>query len=200
MSRSSSNDATTAGRPFHIVTWLDARLFRLPDPDRPPAGNTVSRVEPDEQWLRPPPRGGVLVFDGYCGFCTRTAQFVLRLDELKRVRALPLQGRDVLRVTGLTREEALREATWIGADGVRWTGAGAMAAALSAATGLPALLVYRIPPVRAAADRVYRWVAEHRRLLRGVTPYCEASLDADCDPDLGESCGCAVPAAAHASG
>jgi predicted DCC family thiol-disulfide oxidoreductase YuxK len=148
----------------------------------------VDTVAPDEDVLRTPAGGGVLVFDGYCGFCTRSVYSVLRLDRRGRVRALPLQGRRVLALTGLTREQALRQAWWVGHDGARLGGAGAMAAAVGAATGLPTVRLYRLPRLRALADWVYRWVAGHRRLLRGVTPHCIASPEADCDADDGHSC------------
>lgn len=150
---------------------------------------TVSTIGADERVLRVPERGGVLVFDGYCGFCTRAVHAVLRLDRRGRVRALPLQGPDVLRLTGLTREDALHQVWWIGADGRRVGGAGAMAAVLGGP--LPAL--YRLPGLRQVADRAYRWVAEHRRLLRGVTPHCVARPEAGCDADVGMSCGVAPP-------
>jgi predicted DCC family thiol-disulfide oxidoreductase YuxK len=125
------------------------------------------------------------VFDGCCGFCTRAIQMVLRWDRRSRVRALPMQGPRVLQLTGLTREQALHEAWWIGADGARHGGAGAMAAAASAVTRLPFLRVYRLPGLRQVLDRAYRWVADHRRVLRGVTPHCTAHPEACGHPDAG---------------
>lgn len=154
----------------------------------------VAGTAPDETELRVPPRGGVLVFDGYCGFCTRAVHAVVRLDRRGRIRALPLQGPRVLALTGLTRELALHEAWWIGADGTRLGGAGAMAAAASAATGVPLVRLYLVPGLRSVADRGYRWVAEHRRLLRGVTPHCVVHPEALCDEDVGHSCGPGVDA------
>jgi predicted DCC family thiol-disulfide oxidoreductase YuxK len=129
-------------------------------------------IGPREQVLGVPGSGGVLVFDGLCGFCTRAVYAVQRWDRRGRVRALPLQGPRVLELTGLTREEALREAWWIGADGARLRGAEAMTAALAAAAGIPLLQLFRVPGVRPLAVRVYRWVAAHRRMLRGVRPHC----------------------------
>jgi predicted DCC family thiol-disulfide oxidoreductase YuxK len=129
-------------------------------------------VGPEERVLAVPPGGGVLVFDGRCGFCTRAVYAVRRRDRRGRVRTLPLQGYGVLKLTGLTREQALREAWWIGADGVRLHGAEAMAAAVASATGVPLLRLVRLPGVGALAARAYRTVAAHRRDLRGVQPYC----------------------------
>lgn len=153
---------------------------------------TVSAIAAGEDTLVLPAGGGVLVFDGYCGFCTRAVLAVLTLDRRDRVRALPLQGPRVLELTGLTREQALHQAWWI-TGGERVGGAGAMAAACSTVTRVPLLRVYRLPGVRQVADRGYRWVAEHRRLLRGVTPWCEAHPEAGCDADAGVSCGVHPP-------
>ncbi|MDQ3763439.1 MAG: DUF393 domain-containing protein [Actinomycetota bacterium] len=149
------------------------------------ASRAVSAVDPQETVLRVPRGGGVLVFDGYCGFCTRAVRAVLRLDRCGRVRALPLQGPRVLALTGLTREQALQEAWWVGTSGTRLGGAAALTAAVSAAVGIPLGWLHQTPGLRALLDRTYRWVAEHRRLLRGVTPYCVAYPCAQCEPDRG---------------
>jgi predicted DCC family thiol-disulfide oxidoreductase YuxK len=151
--------------------------------------NSISTVPDTEHALRVPAGGGVLVFDGYCGFCTRAVRAVLRHDRRSRVRALPLQGPRVLQLAGLTEAAALHEAWWIGADGRRSAGAAAMLAATSAATGLPLTGLLRSPAARWAAERIYRWVAEHRRLLPGATPHCVANPTADCLPQPGASCG-----------
>jgi predicted DCC family thiol-disulfide oxidoreductase YuxK len=132
-------------------------------------------IGPEEQVLGVPAGGGVVVFDGHCGFCTRAVYAVQRWDRRGRIRALPLQGPRVLELTGLTREQALREAWWFGADDARMRGAEAMTAALATAVGIPLLRLFRIPGVRPLAARAYRWVAEHRFLLRGVQPHCSRS-------------------------
>lgn len=153
------------------------------------ADRPVSAVGPGETVLQVPRGGGVLLFDGYCGFCTRAVHAVLRLDRRGRVRALPLQGPRVLALTGITREQALHEAWWVGSGGTRLSGAEALTAAVSAAVGIPLGWLYRIPGLRALLDRAYRWVAEHRRLLRGVTPHCAADPLARCEPDRGGASG-----------
>lgn len=152
----------------------------------------ISTIAAGERSLVLPRHGGVLVFDGYCGFCTRAVLAVLRLDRRARVRALPLQGPRVLEMTGLARAEALHQVWWMDDDG-RVGGAGAMAAAASAVSGIPLVRGYRLPGLRQIADRAYRWVAEHRRLLPGVTPYCTAHPEAGCDADVGMSCGVRPP-------
>lgn len=165
--------------------------------------NSFSTVDAAESVLGRPVVGGVLVFDGYCGFCTRAVRAVravLRWDRRRRVRALPLQGPRVLELAGLTREAALREAWWLGADGRRTGGATAMVAAVAAATGLPLDGVLRLPGARPVAERTYRWVAEHRRLLPGATPHCVAEPAAGCLPEPGASCGVGDRGAASSRG
>jgi predicted DCC family thiol-disulfide oxidoreductase YuxK len=148
----------------------------------------VSAVSADEHVLRRPAGGGVLVFDGYCGFCTRAVLAVLRGDRRRRVRALPLQGPGVLELCGVTREAAMREAWWFAADGTRCSGAAAMTAAFGAATGVPLSRLLRLRPAARAADGIYRWVAAHRRFLPGATPYCRTESSA-CWEEPAAACG-----------
>ncbi len=126
----------------------------------------------------------VLIFDGYCGFCTRTVGWLLRLDRRNRLVALPYQAGHVLARYGLTAQ-ACDEAAWaFSPDGRRHRGAGAINAALGAALGTRVpLAVYRLPGVRQAQEALYTWVSRNRRRFRGVTPWCEANPDAGCRPD-----------------
>lgn len=123
----------------------------------------------------------VLIFDGYCGFCTRTVGWLLRLDRRHRLVALPYQAGHVLGEYALTAAEC-DEAAWaIAPDGGRHRGAGAINAALGAALGTRApLLVYRLPGMRWLQEAVYAWVSRNRRRFRGVTPWCEANPQARC--------------------
>ena len=125
----------------------------------------------------------VLVFDGYCGFCTRTVGWLDRLDRRHRLAALPYQAGEVLARYGLTAQECDQAAWAITADGRRYRGAGAINAAVAAALGtrLP-LLVYRTPGIRHLQEAVYTWVSRNRRRFRGVTPWCEANPQALCRP------------------
>jgi len=121
----------------------------------------------------------ILLFDGRCGFCTRAVRWVQRWDRAGRVRAVPFQQPGAPERYGLTRE-ACEQAAWaITPDGVRHRGAAAVLAALGAAIGCPGLLaLYRIPPLRWLADRLYEAVAAHRGRLPGVRPYCEEHPEA----------------------
>ena len=122
-----------------------------------------------------------LVFDGYCGFCTRSVQWIVRLDRHRRVRVVPYQASGVLETYGVTAAEG-DAAAWAILDGAeRLRGAEAVNAAVGAALGTRApLAVYRLPGMRRLQDAVYAWVARNRRRFRGVTPWCVAHPEAGC--------------------
>lgn len=120
-----------------------------------------------------------LVYDGRCGFCTRSAEFLAWLDRWKRLEIVPWQEPGTLARAGLTREEVC-SAAWLVFRGRRYRGAGAVNAALSLATGLPVFSwLYSLPGLRELEDAVYAWVAANRSSLPGVKPYCSRP-GADC--------------------
>lgn len=117
----------------------------------------------------------VLVFDGRCGFCTRSVEWLLaRVRE--PVRALPYQSLE-LDEWGLTEEQVRRAAWWIDTSGRRYRGAQAAARAFIACGPAGAWLgwLMRIPPIRWVAALVYVLVAKYRRHLPGTTPACKRS-------------------------
>jgi predicted DCC family thiol-disulfide oxidoreductase YuxK len=127
-----------------------------------------------------PPRLTTLVFDGTCGFCTRSVRLLEALDRHRRVRAVPSQNRGVPASLGLTVEECEETAWTITPDGGRYRGAEAANAALAAVLGsaLP-LLLYSLPGVKQFQDFVYHLVASNRGLLPGDRPFC-AQHPAEC--------------------
>jgi predicted DCC family thiol-disulfide oxidoreductase YuxK len=128
---------------------------------------------------------GTLIFDGECGFCTRSRNVMVRLDRRGRIRTVPLQQEGVAEAAGVSRADLARAVFWEGDDGARYWGAEAVNAALSAAFGNSLLLrLYRLPGVRQVEDRVYRWVADNRHRLPGVTPWC-TSHPGRCLPHFG---------------
>lgn len=131
------------------------------------------------------------VFDGYCGFCTRSVQWIERLDRHRRVTLVPYQAPGMPEAHGLSVADCEAAAWALAPDGRRERGAGAVNAALGAAigSGLP-LRLYRAPGVRQLQDAVYAWIANNRRRLRGVTPWCIARPEAGCGE--GER-SCALP-------
>jgi predicted DCC family thiol-disulfide oxidoreductase YuxK len=118
---------------------------------------------------------GVLFFDGACGFCTRSRNFLVRLDRTGNLHTEPHQAAGSAERLGIREGQLGESVWWLDDTGAVYGGAEAANAALSAALGtrLP-LLIYRIPGIRQAQDVVYRWVADHRYRFPGTTPYCES--------------------------
>jgi len=128
---------------------------------------------------------GTLIFDGNCGFCTRGRNLLVRLDRRHRVRTVPFQGEGVAEAAGVSRDDLARAVFWEDEDGGRYWGAEAVNAALSAALGNALLLrLYRLPGIRRMQDAAYRWVADNRHRLPGVTPWC-TSHPRSCLPHFG---------------
>lgn len=125
----------------------------------------------------------IVVFDGYCGVCTRFADWVARRDHDSRVRLVPSQRPGVLDGLGLTREAADREVWAVDAGGRPFSGAPAINRVLAELGGgwrLFAALA-SLPGIRVVEAAGYRWFARNRaRFGRwGVTPACARS-DAGC--------------------
>jgi predicted DCC family thiol-disulfide oxidoreductase YuxK len=123
---------------------------------------------------------GTLIFDGDCGFCTRSRNVLVRLDRRDRVSVVPFQRRGVAKLAGVSRDALAAAVYWLDDGGARYSGAQAVNAALSAALGtsLP-LRLYRLPGMHQLQDAVYRWVATNRHRLPGTTPWCQAQPN-DC--------------------
>lgn len=123
-------------------------------------------------------RTGVLVFDGRCGFCTRTVGWLRRLDRQHRIELVPFQHSGAAARVGATLEQCAAAVRWQHADGSRAAAAEAINAALAVMLGTRApLLVYRV--TWRAQEWLYRWVADNRYRLPGTTPWCER-YPADC--------------------
>jgi predicted DCC family thiol-disulfide oxidoreductase YuxK len=118
---------------------------------------------------------GILFFDGRCGMCTRSRDFLLKLNRTGDVTTEPLQSAGVADRLGILPSQLLDSVWWLDSSGTVYSGAEAANAAVSAALGtrLP-LLIYRIPGIRALEDAVYRWVVDHRYRFPCTTPYCES--------------------------
>jgi predicted DCC family thiol-disulfide oxidoreductase YuxK len=118
---------------------------------------------------------GVLFFDGACGMCTRSRDFLLKLNRTGDLRTEPLQRAGTAQRLGVSPETLMERIWWLDSSGRVFGGAEAANAAVSAALGtrLP-LLVYRAPGMRFVQEAIYRWVADHRYRFPGTTPYCES--------------------------
>jgi predicted DCC family thiol-disulfide oxidoreductase YuxK len=132
------------------------------------------------------------VFDGYCGFCTRAVNWMKRQDRHHRLEFRAWQQPGVLETHGLTQQD-VRFAAWFANATTRYSGAGAIAAALSVAwgTNLP-LIAYHL--TRCAQDAAYRLIADNRRRLPGVRAFCKLP-GSDCQAGTAS---CVRPGLPHA--
>jgi predicted DCC family thiol-disulfide oxidoreductase YuxK len=114
----------------------------------------------------------LLIYDGDCGFCTRSARVAARLPVRMRVR--PWQEVDLASL-GTDEQRARHEVLWVSTSGRVSGGAAAVADLLKCCRAPWSLLgrVMSAPLVRGLAERVYRWVADNRYRLPGATPACE---------------------------
>jgi predicted DCC family thiol-disulfide oxidoreductase YuxK len=113
-----------------------------------------------------------LVYDGDCGFCTRSAELARRI--LPAGSAVIAWQHADLPTLGVPAERARREVVWVSRTGRVAGGAAAVGRALIAA-GFPWLLLGTllvVPPFRWAAQVGYRVVAANRYRLPGGTPAC----------------------------
>jgi predicted DCC family thiol-disulfide oxidoreductase YuxK len=118
---------------------------------------------------------GTLFFDGACGMCTRSKDFLLKFNRTGNVDTEPLQTPGAAERLGVAPTSLLESIRWLDASGAVYSGAEAANAAVCAAVGtrIP-LAIYRIPGVRFIEDAVYKWIAAHRYRFPGATPYCES--------------------------
>jgi predicted DCC family thiol-disulfide oxidoreductase YuxK len=118
---------------------------------------------------------GTLYFDGVCGMCTRSRNFLVRLDRTGALDTAPSQAPGTVERLGIPAERLGESVWWLDSSGAVYGGAEAVNAALSTALGtrLP-LWFYRLPVVRSVEEFAYRWVAAHRYRFPGTTPYCES--------------------------
>ena len=117
-----------------------------------------------------------LVFDGDCGFCTSSANWVarrLRRRDGRNAELRPWQFTD-LAALGTTAERAQQEVLWVTPEGEVFGGAAAFAAWLRFAGGAYAVVgrAMDLPGVGSLAAAVYRLIARNRSRLPGGTPAC----------------------------
>ena len=111
-----------------------------------------------------------MLYDGACGFCTRTVE--LALDRLPdRVTWVPYQSVD-LAAYGVSEAEASRSVHLVDPSGRIEHGSAAMARVLVLSGGLWSVLgrVLLAPPVSLLAEGVCRVVTVVRGRLPGTTP------------------------------
>lgn len=133
------------------------------------------------------PRGArlLLIYDGWCGVCTRTVEWVRRRDPAGRVWTLPNQVPGLKERVGLTRAQVDRAAWAIDRAGRRFAGAAAINRTLEELGGWRFVArLYRLPGIRQIEDLAYAVFAANRgRFARwGVVPACERP-GAECLPE-----------------
>jgi len=114
----------------------------------------------------------LLVYDGDCGFCTRSALWAgARLPSNAQVR--PWQSLD-LDELGLTVEDVTEAAWWFDDRGRKHRGSRAAAHALCASPTRWRLVgrLLRVPPLAWLAVPVYALIARFRYRLPGGTDAC----------------------------
>ena len=121
---------------------------------------------------------GLLIFDGDCGFCTSSANWVAR-SWPPGPTAVPWQhlGDDELTGLGLSTEQVREAAWWIDGSGRPFRGHRAMARCLSAGRGWKHVLgvLMEHPPLSWAGAAVYPVVVRYRHRLPGGTPACRVA-------------------------
>ena len=121
----------------------------------------------------------VLIYDGDCGICTRSAALVTRLRRRDGDFAVAAWQDLELDAYGLTWQECDRAAQWVAADGTVSAGETAIARTLLASRlwlrPLGALML--LPGLSALSGVAYRWVAANRHRLPGGTPACSRPAD-----------------------
>ena len=115
----------------------------------------------------------VLIFDGDCGFCTTTANWIKK-NSMVALEIAPYQWTE-LGQFGLTAEEAGAKVQLVVGDKV-FEGHYCMSKLLLIQPNAPLKLLGAImvmPGVEPISAKVYDWVAANREKLPGGTPACK---------------------------
>ncbi len=113
-----------------------------------------------------------LIYDGDCGFCTRSARLTEKLPV--EARLVPWQEADLAELR-VTEDRARHEVLWVDETRRVFGGASAVAELLKHCGGPweSVGMILSAPVVRTLADWVYRRVSENRHRLPGTTPACQ---------------------------
>jgi predicted DCC family thiol-disulfide oxidoreductase YuxK len=117
----------------------------------------------------------ILVFDGDCAFCTKSAGFITRrirpTTDVQAWQSLELES------FGLTADQCSTAVQWVSDSGQIKSGAAAITAMLKeAGPGWAALgTIGDLPGIRSVAAGTYRVIAKNRHRLPGSTAACDTS-------------------------
>lgn len=120
-------------------------------------------------------RAYTVVFDGDCTVCTRLSNVLREWDRPGTLEVVSSQQRGVMARFPWIPARAYADALQlVGADGTTWQGAAAIEQLLHVLPkGRLISWVFRIPFMRTAADRFYRWFARNRYRL-GCGAHCQS--------------------------
>ncbi|MFW0183071.1 thiol-disulfide oxidoreductase DCC family protein [Rothia sp. CCM 9417] len=114
----------------------------------------------------------LFIFDGNCGFCTKTVDYLIKLDRNKLVDFIPYQVFE----KSSEQEYACdfsKSIVYI-ENHQYFTGARGFMKFLDRITGLSLFSrIYNFPLLGSCMEAVYRLVAKNRRYLPGTTPWCD---------------------------
>jgi predicted DCC family thiol-disulfide oxidoreductase YuxK len=129
-----------------------------------------------------------VVFDGTCGFCTRSIRYLKKIDKHHQVTAVACQIVQSDPAYGL-QDVDCGEAAWaLTADGRREAGAQAAALIFAVLLGRQwPITIGRLPGLRQVLGFGYRMIARNRYRFPGDTPYCNEP-GVDCGTMPGTSC------------
>ncbi len=135
----------------------------------------------DRRWVAGRKLAGetVVFFDGVCGLCNRSVDFILSEDAAERLRFAPLQGEAAARELGPQPDGAPRSII-LREGGVTYTRSEAVlriAGALGGAWRLLALLCRVVP--RLVRDAAYDFIAAHRYQWFGKREACRLPTPAE---------------------
>lgn len=116
----------------------------------------------------------ILIFDGDCGFCTRSVALAARLRADPADFAIEAYQYLDLAPYSLTNTQCDQALQWVDRAGNSHAAQHAVARLLSACAWYVRPLggALRLPVINPLAGVVYRWVAAHRGQLPGGTPAC----------------------------
>ncbi len=107
---------------------------------------------------------GWLFFDAECGFCTHIARWLAAPMKRRGLAVAPLQDPRVGALLGPSQQELQQEIRFVFADGIQYSGAGALlAVAREFWWARPFAWAAAIPGVMALMRDAYRWVAQRGR-------------------------------------
>lgn len=113
----------------------------------------------------------IVFFDGLCGLCNRSVDFLMRIDKKAKLRFAPLQGATAETMLSLKEREDL-DTVFVFHRGKKTKTSDAWIAALTSVGGIYSLVaVFKIVP-RFLRDAVYRFVANRRYKWFGKKESC----------------------------